>query len=561
MRACTAVVTEISYNTETDHPYRAKIEFITEADWLKELKALYSDLFDEYGEMKNVSRDTDAQVAWSKIKAVYPKKTKETLTSTTPEQLVSENSVKAVLGKTRVLENSDSFRFYKDLQRYVDSAEKTNKDDKKPKELEFWPLIRVVKLFVKSETLKTGAVVVDLPGVHDANAARAAVADSYMQKCTGLWIVAPINRAVDDKSAHKLLGEGFRRQLLMDGGFSSISFICSKSDDISVSEAILSLHLEEELEAQTTRIDELDAEWNAKKRELQGLADTRSDMQDAADELDELLSAWEECKDKIEEGETVYEPKPPKKDKDEDKSKKRKRGASPARKGKKARRDKDEDDDFIVDDDEEPEKEASDNENDDEKDNEEPEDKGEPLTLETIENKIDELKELRKAARKQKSDILKSITELKAEISEIGDSKKKLENEVACRCIQERNAYSKGAIQLDFAAGLRELDMEVAEEQEGENFDPNVEIRDYDEVANNLPVFCVSSRGYQKLQGRLKKDGDPPVFQNIEQTGMPDLISFCTKITEKGTITAIINAIIHTNTQLRTPRKWPKILD
>lgn len=38
---------------------------------------------------------------------------------------------------------------------------------------------------------------------------------------------------MDDKSAHKLLGDSFRRQLLMDGGFSTVSFICSKSDDIS----------------------------------------------------------------------------------------------------------------------------------------------------------------------------------------------------------------------------------------------------------------------------------------------------------------------------------------
>jgi len=51
--------------------------------------------------------------------------------------------------------------------------------------------------------------------------------------CTGLWIVAPITRAVDDKTAHTLLGQTFRRQLLMDGGFASVSFICSKSDDIS----------------------------------------------------------------------------------------------------------------------------------------------------------------------------------------------------------------------------------------------------------------------------------------------------------------------------------------
>lgn len=163
MRACTAVVTEISYNSETDHAYRASIEFISESDWLKELKGLYQDLFDEYGDMKNVSRDADAAVAWAKIKAVYPKKIKEQITETTPERLVREGPVQSVLGKSIPIKESDSMRFYKKLQRYVDSQEKAKKDDKKPREMEFWPLIRVVKIFVKSPTLETGAVVVDLP--------------------------------------------------------------------------------------------------------------------------------------------------------------------------------------------------------------------------------------------------------------------------------------------------------------------------------------------------------------------------------------------------------------
>lgn len=45
------------------------------------------------------------------------------------------------------------------------------------------------------------------------DAARAAVAEGYMKQCTGLWIVAPINRAVDDKAAKSLLGESFKVSL------------------------------------------------------------------------------------------------------------------------------------------------------------------------------------------------------------------------------------------------------------------------------------------------------------------------------------------------------------
>jgi hypothetical protein len=46
--------------------------------------------------------------------------------------------------------------------------------------------------------------------------------------------VAPITRAVDDKAAKSLLGESFKRQLKYDGTYSRVTFICSKTDDISV---------------------------------------------------------------------------------------------------------------------------------------------------------------------------------------------------------------------------------------------------------------------------------------------------------------------------------------
>lgn len=134
------------------------------------------------------------------------------------DRLMSHENVKC-LGTTRNLEADDPLLFYKKLQHYVDSKEKTSgkkedgeKEKKKPREMEFWPLIRMVRLYVKAPALATGAVVVDLPGVHDSNQARAAVAESYMKQCTGLWIVAPITRAVDDKSAKNLLGDSFKRQ-------------------------------------------------------------------------------------------------------------------------------------------------------------------------------------------------------------------------------------------------------------------------------------------------------------------------------------------------------------
>lgn len=52
----------------------------------------------------------------------------------------------------------------------------------------------------KSEALQSGVVLVDLPGFWDSNAAREKVARKY-SKADVLWIVAPMQRAVNDKLA------------------------------------------------------------------------------------------------------------------------------------------------------------------------------------------------------------------------------------------------------------------------------------------------------------------------------------------------------------------------
>jgi hypothetical protein len=71
-----------------------------------------------------------------------------------------------------------------------------------------------------------------------------------MKKCDCIWILAPITRAVDDKTARDLLGDAFKTQLMMDGNYdqSTITFVATKCDDISCSEVIPALNLEDDAE-------------------------------------------------------------------------------------------------------------------------------------------------------------------------------------------------------------------------------------------------------------------------------------------------------------------------
>ena len=553
MRACTACVTEISYNYQ-EKPYVAEIEFIGMADWEKELKILFEDLLDGNG---NVSKDcsnedTDAGVAYAKIKAVYPHKTKEDIANSSIKTMLRE--VSHILDSKRNLEETDSLIFYKKLQSFVDSKEKStgkkDKDGKKEKkEREFWPLIKVVRLYVKAPALSTGAVIVDLPGVHDANAARAAVAEGYMKQCTGLWIVAPINRAVDDKAAKSLLGESFKRQLKMDGGFSSVSFICSKTDDISLMEAQDSLGLDEQMIPSWEEIDRLSAKRKQLNKKLEEMKETKAVYEEVANDADEEIEVWETLKESVSEGKVTYAP--PSKSAD----KKRKASSKQASSRKKAKKDssdsedsefKETDDEIeISDDDEEGDGGSSHSQN------------SEPLTEGEVTAKLQELKNVKKDTRAQKKEITEQMSEIRKELIATKDAESKIESELSAMCISGRNKYSKGAIQQDFAAGIKELDQEIAAEEDEENFNPDNEVRDYDEVAKGLPVFCVSSRGkhsvspylcvwpkrtlildfftgYQKLQGRLRKEPHVPGFTNIEETEIPALQAHCEKLTETG---------------------------
>lgn len=552
MRACTAVVTELSWNDSMNPnaKYRADIEFISPAEWQKELDSLMKEFLTENGTVSRETSDqnSEAGIAWAKFHAVYPKKTKEMLAECTVADLMRERSVLSVLGTTKNIAKSSAEPFFLELKRWVDSKEKATgkkKDKEKPApvQMEYWPLIKVVKIQTKSPALSTGAVIVDLPGVHDSNAARAAVAQGYLKQCTGLWIVAPINRAVDDKAAKTLLGDSFKRQLKYDGGFGNVTFICSKTDDISITEATDSLELEDEISG----LDDEERKQEEKENDLQDrvaeLKESQAIFGQAYDEAVDDIELWDDLKDRMNEGKPVYAPVP--------KSAKRKRGGSSKKSRKRRQTEDDDDEDFIVSDDD-----ASVSDADTDNDDDDVQAPRQLLTEEDIEAKLDELKETKKSARRQRNELDHTIKDVRLEIRAAKAKREKIRAEMSAICIAGRNEYSKGAIQLDFAAGVKELDQENAAEEDEENFNPDEEIRDYDAVARSLPVFCVSSKAYQKMCGRHVKDDDVPGFKTPEETEIPQLQAHCKKLTEAGRIRACRTFLRNLCQQMNTFSFW-----
>lgn len=493
MRACTAVVTELSYNeTENeDAKYRAEIEFIQPEDWRRELAVLFEEVFDTKGLSKDAHNpESIAGVAYAKIRAVYHKHTKDMLQKSTIEQLMNVPDVGSILGTVKRINSRDCASFYQRLQHYVDSQQKLNgnKGVKPKREFQHWPLIKVVRIYTKADALSTGAVIVDLPGVHDSNAARAAVAEGYIKECSGLWIVAPITRAVDDKAAKNLLGSTFKRQLKYDGSYAAMTFICSKTDDISTTEAADSLQLGDVMADQEAERENINRKTRAAKGEKRKMQTERDDQDDLIEQYEEHITNWENVLRSVENDESSD-------DATASLSNKRKRSTDLGS--------------AMMSDEQ-------------------------SLTAQQVRSKIEEQTKLRRSARQHGQKLRDDITKIQKTLNDLDSRRTQIEKDAEALCIQGRNDWSRERIREDFAEGVRELDQENAAEENPDDFDPEEEIQDYGDVARSLPVFCVSSRAYQKLSGRLQKDGDTNGFTSPSQTEIPQLQAHCRKLTEAG---------------------------
>ena len=101
-----------------------------------------------------------------------------------------------MLGNTMriVTETSAPEKFTSEISRYIDPRQNSPTGS-------YWPLIRKIRIHCQSPILATGAVLVDLPGVADTNAARCKIAGDYLKRADRIFVVSPITRAVSSKVA------------------------------------------------------------------------------------------------------------------------------------------------------------------------------------------------------------------------------------------------------------------------------------------------------------------------------------------------------------------------
>ncbi|KZT24461.1 hypothetical protein NEOLEDRAFT_1134832 [Neolentinus lepideus HHB14362 ss-1] len=600
MRACTAVVTEIAYHTKKT--IDADVSFLSEAEWKQELAVLLDDLVDEDGNLKRTTDlKSDAGVAWHKVHAVYPSIKQEDLIWMTVDQIIARDpKIANILGTTKNIVAKDSKAFAQEISKYIDSKDQKRGDKKKDKEKSkdkeekskgqslmdmlrgesgkkkekekesgdsaaFWPIIRQVRVRCSSAALSTGAILVDLPGVADANAARNNIAKDYMKKCDCIWILAPITRAVDDKTARDLLGDAFKMQLMMYGNYdaNSITFVATKCDDISCSEVVRALNLDDEPELVEIeeRIDLCNddiEEWNNKKLEVdkvvKGIEKQLNQIRDIRQEYEEHIEAMENNKPFIP---RLTGKKNSKKAGQKRKNTRGGKKSSAKRHRSYASDDEDMSSDVNTDDgisdgsDSEGSDEMTDSESgsDSGSDNEE-----EEVTVKSLKEKNKEAGEAIRVGRQQLSEARKTRKEANDMLATLKKRQAEAQKEKNALCARKRSEFSRDVLKEDFRTGLKDLDDAEAEKRDPDSFDPTVNIRNYEEI--DLPVFTVSSRDYVRLRNQVKGDGDPSCFSNVEDTGVPALQQWCHTLTISSRERAARNFLVHLKTFANAVRTY-----
>jgi hypothetical protein len=120
------------------------------------------------------------------------------------------------------------------IKPFLDSSSETHGGRK---QFAAWPLVKGVHMYAKSDILKPGITLVDLPGCGDAVESRSEVAERFAHRLDVRMVVSPIIRATDEKQGQALMRNGFdEAQMRIRGRLDGHGFcvVISKMDDMKV---------------------------------------------------------------------------------------------------------------------------------------------------------------------------------------------------------------------------------------------------------------------------------------------------------------------------------------
>ena len=255
--ASTATICEVGYNFEEDpdKAFRCDVFYCDEADMRSELDGFFRDfqarkelleaypgkeggghLSEEAWEEAVKEIDSNIQCVLDKILAIWAKTIHDLDGMSTDNLLRADDpAMDFIRLKKQTVYGHDISDFSEKIQRYLDSSQsemEVARPEGWAQKMSLWPLIKMVKLYVKAEIFKSGIVLVDLPGLSDVVGARAQLAKEYYGKLDVTIVVTPIVRGADEMTGVDLMSRNQALNMKMDGKFDHKSFcvVLSKAD-------------------------------------------------------------------------------------------------------------------------------------------------------------------------------------------------------------------------------------------------------------------------------------------------------------------------------------------
>ncbi|KAL2194301.1 hypothetical protein P885DRAFT_80309 [Corynascus similis CBS 632.67] len=221
--AATATVCRIAWNHDNTegHEFRADVKFRSKEAVVKELNDVLAAVKDRKNLRERQFEDDDEHIQ------AIEENDLEDEDYTTGSILEHNEQILNLIGKETAIYSADLDNFATEVKPYLDSTPTLDG-------IIAWPLIEEVRIYVKSEILRHGIVLVDLPGLFDMIEDRSAIAEGYYQNLSVTAIVAPAIRAVDEKTGVKPMNSYQELRMQLDGRYNKNSFcaIVSKIDDI-----------------------------------------------------------------------------------------------------------------------------------------------------------------------------------------------------------------------------------------------------------------------------------------------------------------------------------------
>lgn len=251
----TAAICQVAYNYYDDpkKAFRAEITFRKYMDVKRELNKFFDDiklrnqLLNGRGEFEdgddNESPDSSdlgevierIKATAEKIEPVWGYSLTELEDMSTQDLLRKSDPAVKYLNTIKPINERDLATFAPAIKPYLDATTTTvsGKAGHETRDMAVWPLIDHVKVWVKSDILRGGIVLVDLPGLGEVVETRAAVAKKFYNKLAVTIVVSPSVRAAGEKTAVDLMTENQEITMRMSGKLDDRGYciVLSKADD------------------------------------------------------------------------------------------------------------------------------------------------------------------------------------------------------------------------------------------------------------------------------------------------------------------------------------------